>query len=99
MRYVAGWRCQARCGGVELAAAEDGRREVAVDALGRAQRVVSDRAESLQPGGGALVVAAERIGGQIVQALVVLGEAEAAREHWRLRELLLEEGVGEVGER
>ena len=36
---------------------------------------------------------------QVVQPFVVLRQAEAAREHGRLREFLFQEGVGNLGER
>ncbi len=83
----------------QLAPAQDRAREVAVDPLGRRERVIGERAESREPGGGPLLVPAERVGREVVELLVVGGEAKAAGLHRRLGELLLQERIGEVGER
>jgi hypothetical protein len=83
----------------QLAPAEDRRRKIAVDPLVRRQGVIRERAEPLEPGARPLLVAPEGVRREIVESLVVGGEAEAAREHRGLGELLLQEGVGEIGER
>ncbi|TMC30537.1 MAG: hypothetical protein E6J27_02645, partial [Chloroflexi bacterium] len=83
----------------DLTAAQDRDKQVAVDALGRREPIVRDRAKAAEPRVVGVDARADRRFTDIVETLVVFGEAEARREGGRVVVLLLQERIDERGER
>src|SRR5438093_50495 len=83
----------------DLTAAQDRDEQVAVDALGRREPIVRDRAKAAEPRVVGVDARADRRFTDIVETLVVFGEAQARREGGRVVVLLLQERIDERGER
>ena len=85
-------------GVVDGTLAELGHGEVAVDRLVKRQLVVAEGGESVEPGGGARSIGLDRLGRQVVELVVVLGQTEVRGTHGVGGVLLVEELGGKVSE-
>src|SRR5439155_85312 len=83
----------------DLTAAQDRDEQVAVDALRRREPIVRDRAKAAEPRVVGVDAGADRRFTDIVEPLVVFGEAQARREGGRVVVLLLQERIDERRER
>src|SRR5213593_2411570 len=84
---------------IELAPAQDRDEQVPIDAFGRRQTVIRDRAELPQPLEVRRAAPLVRCRARVVEALVVLGEPEAGGEGRGVLVLLFQERIDERGER